>query len=196
MSFNRPNADVEAYKETVKQSRGPGEYSLFKSPILDTPCYAKEPTVRLQKNGVSVENRSNLTDIHSNLVGISVSKDKYEFGKNMCQAGYSLSNGLNAKCLDNKDNGILSDVFNGKECFLPVESTRLSNPPCTLRGLDYDRLDVELCLNSQKKRVDMPFENNISVRLTGKDNFIPCVYRVNESQLDNTVTKVIEESKE
>ena len=197
MSFNRSNADKEAYIDTVNQSKGPGKYNLFKSPVLNTPCYAKEPTVRLQKNGVSVENRQNLTDIHSNLLGISTSKKHLEFGKSMCAPGYSFGNNMNALCLDSKNNNNIIEGFNGKECFLPVESTRLSNPPCTLRGLDYDRLDVEVCLNPQKKMVTMPFENNVSVRLTGKDNFVPCVYRLNDPPIEiQNVTDVIEESKE
>jgi len=197
MSFNRSNADTEAYKDTVQQSKGPGNYNLYKSPILNSPCYAKEPTVRLQKNGVSVENRRNLTDIHSNLLGISTNKKTLEFGKSMCAPGYSCGNGINAKCLDGKNNTDIIDGFNGKECFLPVESTRLSNPPCTLRGIDYDRLDVNVCLNPQNKMVEMPFENNVSVRLTDKDNFVPCVYRLNDSSSAiNKVTEVMEESKE
>ena len=32
--------------------------------------------------------------------------------------------------------------------------------------------------------VDMPFKNNVSVRLTGKDNFVPCVYKLNDDTLD------------
>jgi hypothetical protein len=194
MSFNRSNADIKAYKDTVDQSKGPGEYQLYSSPVLQTPCYAKEPTVRLQKNGVSVENRNELTDIHSNLLGISVKKDNIEFGESMCRAGYPCSGGINAKCLFDQGS---NSSFNGKECFLPVESTRLSNPPCTLRGLDYDRLDVNICLNPQKNIVEMPFEHNVSIRLSGRDNFIPCVFRLNDVELDiKKVTETIEESKE
>ena len=180
MSFNRSSADNEEYDDTIKQSKGPGQYNLYKSPILNIPCYAKEPTVRLQLNGVSVKNRGNLTDIHSNLLGISLDSTGIEFGKNMCEAGYPVAGSVNAKCLTKKNTSIL-DGFNDKECFIPTESTRLSNPPCTLRGLDYDRLDVNVCLNPQNKMVDMPFKNNVSVRLTGKDNFVPCAYKLNDN---------------
>jgi len=171
MSFNRSSADNEEYDDTIKQSKGPGQYNLYKSPILNIPCYAKEPTVRLQKNGVSVENRRNLTDIHSNLLGISLDSTGYEFGKNMCEAGYPVAGGVNAKCLTKKNTSIL-DGFNDKECFIPVESTRLSNPPCTLRGLENDRWDY-LCIDPQKN-LEMPFEYNTSVRLFEKDTHIPC----------------------
>ena len=43
----------------------------------------------------------------------------------------------------------------------------------------------------------MPFEHNVSIRLSGRDNFIPCVFRLNDVPLDiKKVTETIEESKE
>ena len=178
MSFNRSSSDIKAYKDTIRQSKEPGDYQLYKSPVLDKVCLPKTPTIRLQKNGVSINNRTNLTDIHSNLLGISVDKTNLGLGNAMCDNGYPCSGGLVAKCLNKVNSN--DNTLNKNECFIPVESTRLSNPPCTLRGLENDRLDHNICLNPQKRILHLPFKNNISVRLTEKDKFVPCVYRLNE----------------
>lgn len=199
MSFNRSNSDIRAYKDTVRQSTGPGKYQMYKTPVLDQTCFPKGPSIRLQKNGVSVSKRNNLTDIHSNLLGISVNKEPMVFGNNMCSKGYPCSGGLVAQCLD-KTKFENNKPF-GKECFIPVESTRLSNPPCTLRGLENNLIENIFCINPLQTTTILPFRNNMSVRLYEKDTFTPCVYTPNiniqtNSLVDTSNEQSIEKSTE
>ena len=63
--------------------------------------------------------------------------------------------------------------FSDNNCFEPVEDTRLSNPPCTLRGTGINRWEW-LCRNPQE-RVFVPFDFNISDKTLAKDNHRPCV---------------------
>tara|TARA_B110000908_G_C10189818_1_gene419915 strand:+ start:258 stop:920 length:663 start_codon:yes stop_codon:yes gene_type:complete len=179
MSSNRLNNDTEAYIDTVKQSTGPAKYQMFKSPILNTNFYPTPPSIRLQKSGVSIDSSENLTDVHSNLLNLNIRNSKtaqqphLPLCKDMCDSGYPCGQGVVAKCI-NKECGIMSNsnVTHGKECFVPVESTRLSNPPCTLRGLENDRWDY-LCMDPQKN-LELPFQNNQSIRLYERDNHVPC----------------------
>jgi hypothetical protein len=55
----------------------------------------------------------------------------------------------------------------------PTEDTRISNPPCTLRGTGWNRWEW-LCRNPQENAL-VPFEYNINYRLVAKDNHRPCV---------------------
>ena len=179
MSSNRLNNDSEAYEDTIQQSTGPGKYNMYKSPILDTNFYPTPPSIRAQKSGAALDNHTNLIDVHSNLLNLNVErvKDPQHIDiascKDMCDSGYPCGQGVVTKCI-NKECGDMnnSNLKKGTECFVPVESTRLSNPPCTLRGMDTFRIDY-LCMDPQKD-LEMPFKHNTSVRLYEKDRYVPC----------------------
>jgi hypothetical protein len=53
------------------------------------------------------------------------------------------------------------------------EDTRISNPPCSLRGTGWNRWEW-LCTNPQDKSL-IPFDFNVSNRLIVKDNHRPCI---------------------
>ena len=70
------------------------------------------------------------------------------------------------------------DQFSGNlthwsDCNLSREDTRMSNPPCNLRGTGINRWEW-LCMNPQD-RIEMPFDHNISNRIVVKDNHRPCI---------------------
>ena len=179
MSSNRLNNDTEAYQDTILQSTGPGKYNMYKSPILYTNFYPTPPSIRVQKSGAALDKQNNLVDVHSNLLNLNVKREKNAQHnhiancEDMCDSGYPCGQGVVAKCV-NKQCGDMknTNLRKGKECFIPVESTRLSNPPCTMRGLDTFRIDY-LCIDPQKN-LEMPFKHNTSVRLYEKDNYVPC----------------------
>ena len=179
MSSNRLNNDTEAYEDTLKQSTGPGKYNMYKSPVLYTNFYPTPPSIRVQKSGASLDATNKLVDVHSNLLNLNVARTKnaqhshIASCENMCDSGYPCGQGVVAKCV-RKECGNMknSTLNNGKECFIPVESTRLSNPGCTLRGLDTFRIDY-VCMDPQK-HLEIPFRHNTSVRLYEKDRYVPC----------------------
>jgi len=57
--------------------------------------------------------------------------------------------------------------------FLAPEETKMSNPPCTLRGTGWNRWEW-LCTDPQEKAL-MDFETNIQNKLVVRDNHRPCV---------------------
>lgn len=179
MSSNRLNNDKQAYLDTLQQSTGPGKYNMYKSPILYTNFYPTPPSIRVQKSGNALDSTNKLVDVHSNLLNLNMPREKnaqhshMNTCENMCDSGYPCGQGVVAKCIRKQCGDMKnSNLKKGKECFVPVESTRLSNPPCTMRGLDTFRIDY-LCLDPQKN-LEMPFKHNTSVRLYEKDRYVPC----------------------
>jgi len=161
MSFNRLNYDTCEYKQTLAQSVGPGEYQINQPPISCEPCYPYSPSVRLQHSGDSVDTNRYMIDIDSELMNINRKASK-------CPS---------KKFIPTMKNGELSstesNLTNWKDCFVPADETRLSNPPCNLRGTGWNRWEW-LCLNPQNK-VEIPFDWNVSNRIVVKDNHRPCV---------------------
>tara|TARA_B100000123_G_scaffold272560_1_gene255896 strand:+ start:2981 stop:3613 length:633 start_codon:yes stop_codon:yes gene_type:complete len=164
MSFNRLNYDTCAYKQNLYQSVGPGEYRLTEPPNTDEICYAESPHIRLTHQGVSVSQDMPLIDVDSELMNLTRPATN-------CPSRKYIPDGSQCGLVDPSDEN--KNKVHGKECFFTVEDTRLSNPPCTLRGTGWNRWEW-LCLDPQE-RVLMPFDYNINNRLIVKDNHRPCI---------------------
>ena len=67
MSFNGLNYDNEQYKQLLNQSVGPGVYQINQPPISCTQCYPNPPTVRLQRQGVSLSKNTPFWSVHYEL---------------------------------------------------------------------------------------------------------------------------------
>ena len=182
MSFNRLDYDKEAYRQVLNQSVGPGVYRLGEPPISCEQCYPYPPTVRLQRQGDSISKNFPLVDVDSELMGITrkLSKDIKKQYKpccedNSCTSGEVCGQGVVGNCKNRKPGQRSSDnnLKHYRDCFLPAEDTRLSNPSCNLRGTGWNRWEW-LCLNPQD-RVEVPFDYNISNRFIVKDNHRPCI---------------------
>jgi len=164
MSFNRLNYDTCAYKQNLYQSVGPGEYRLTEPPNTEEICFSESPHIRMQYQGVSVTQDRPLIDVDSELMNITRPATN-------CPSRKYIPDGSQCGMVDPRDEE--KNKVHGKECFFTVEDTRLSNPPCTLRGTGWNRWEW-LCLNPQE-RVLMPFDHNINNRLVVKDNHRPCI---------------------
>ena len=182
MSFTNLSYDKGSYVTELNQSVGPGVYRLGE-PVVDcNQCYPYPPTIRLQFQGDSVSKKDLLVDIDSELMGITRKKSndpsKYFKPKcvdNVCNSGEVCGQGVVGKCDKNKQGERAGDedLHHWKDCQIPAEDTRLSNPSCNLRGTGWNRWEW-LCINPQEK-VEMPFDYNISNRIIVKDNHRPCV---------------------
>jgi len=164
MSFNRLNYDTCAYKQTLSESIGPCEYQLGTPQTTCEPCLSKDPRSRIQKNGISLASRMKNIDTDSELLNIT----------------RDLSNCSQKKHLPtfNSDNSIQTSdkLLPFIECpNLVTEDTKLSNPPCTLRGTGWNRWEW-LCLDPQE-RVLPPFDYGVSTRLVARDNHRPYIPR-------------------
>lgn len=189
MSFNRLPYDTCSYNHVLAETIGPGVYQLSTPPNTCEPCHPTDPYIRLQGTGVSLSKNTSLIDIDSELIGITRNHSqcperKYlPSNKNNAYCGAQSGSGVpggcqkTAKlCVDN------TNVYNWKDCFTKTEDTRLSNPPCNLRGTGWNRWEW-LCQNPQD-RVEIPFDFQIDSVLLAKDSHRPCVPR--PIQQDNT----------
>ena len=162
MSFNRLNYDTCAYKHTLAESVGPGEYQINTPSISCEPCFPNDPSYRLQRQGASVS--SSIIDTDSELSGIT------RLSSNCPSKKYLPSENKNGELCQN------NNLRHFKDCNMPpAEETRSTNPACNLRGTGWNRWEW-LCLDPQE-RVLIPFDHNINNRLVVKDNHRPCIPR-------------------
>lgn len=181
MSFSKNIYDKESYKQSINQSVGPGIYTMATPPISCKPCYPYPPTVRLQRQGVSILKNKSLIDVDSELSGITrkLSKninDQYlpSCPDSVCESGEVCGQGVAGSCNGRKgERAPDNNLLHMPDCFVPAEDTRLTNPPCNLRGTGWNRWEP-LCKNPQE-RVEMPFDWNINNRIIVKDNHRPCI---------------------
>ena len=154
MSFSRLNYDDCTYKHVLRESVSPGDY-MTSTPRVDcSNCYFPSPDVRLNHYGAG--KCKDLIDVDSELMGITRKASNCPMGKFLPQ-GEEL-------CV----------MELGKDCMgLTIEETRLSNPPCTLRGTGWNRFEW-LCKNPQDN-IFIPFDYHINERLVAKDNHRPCI---------------------
>ena len=181
MSFNRLNYDTGTYKKELNQSVGPGVYHLNKPQVTCTPCYPIG--TNLQKSGASVNKNMNMVDLDSELMGLFRKnsrnpdrKFKPNYNDIECDNGEPQGNSISSSCSYNvklnKDSKV-NNLLHWKDCFSPAEDTRISNPPCNLREIGFNRFDF-LHSNPQKN-IEKPFANNICNRTIVKDNHRPII---------------------
>lgn len=157
MSFSKLAYDNCAYSTDLKESLKPGDYML-NTPKNDckSNTFMDSPYIRLDKTGVATCKNKELVDVSSELLGLNMKAvkcpEKREFDSGYC------------------DNNELSVEHNS---FMDSEDTKLSNPPCTLRGTGWNRWEW-LPTNPQEKAL-VPFLFNIDNRIVVKDNHRPCI---------------------
>ena len=165
MSFNRLNYDTCAYKKNLNESTGPCNYQLNRPSVSCEPCYPNSPASRLQKNGGSILQNQSLIDTDSELIGISRKNSK-------CPTQQYIPTSSNTAT----NNHLIqrqSNLIHYKDCYMPSEDTRFSNPVSTLRGTGFNRWEW-LCHDPQEN-IFNPFEYNINNRLIVKDNHRPII---------------------
>jgi hypothetical protein len=109
MSFTGLNYDTGAYRQSLKESMGPGRY------MLDTPTTQQQPCTAARLT----DNESELWNIRRQL--------------SACPGdGYRPGQGAELRCALPEPGAAAAER-------LRVEDTRFSNPPCTLRGTGVNR---------------------------------------------------------
>jgi hypothetical protein len=171
MSFTRLPYDTCSYVYDMDQSMKIGEYNL-NTPINQDQVFYSNPSIPLNKYGASVCDQ-NVIDVDSELMGLNVKHTKCPSKK------YKPSDKPFCKLVHMKENDMLSS-----------EETRMSNPPCTLRGTGWNRWEW-LCTDPQEKAIT-PFETNINNRIVVKDNHRPCI----PNPIDNSLCLPPVENKE
>jgi hypothetical protein len=160
MSLTSLDYDKFTYKHNLAQSIGPGEYWTQTPMPHCRECFANDPRLRLAKSGNSKCVDVPLIDVDSELLGITRKASNCPFDKYLPVKQEFCKKKNMPKCRDEQ---------------MMTEDTRLSNPPCTLRGIEngFNRWEW-LCQNPQE-RVEMPFDVQIDTKTMFKDNHRPCI---------------------
>lgn len=154
MSFSRINYDSCAYDKKLSESTGPGEY-LLNRPSNPESCFVGSPQLRYDRGAVSKFKDIDVVDVDSELMGLNRTLTKCQESDLLTGAKQQLK------------------TCNANERFLYAEDTKLSNPPCTLKGRGWNRWEW-LCENPQEKALKN-FNTNMSDRTIAKDTHKPLI---------------------
>jgi hypothetical protein len=161
--MNRLNYDANTYQFDLKQSVGPGVYALGTPIPHCSPCFANDTRMHMGTSGGAecAPEAMTLIDANSELLGLTRPATNCPTGLYLPWK-YPVCAQVNYRDCQ-------------REGALPLEDTRLSNPPCTLRCTGWNRFEW-LCQDPQA-RVLVPFDNLINVRTITKDNHRPFIAR-------------------
>ena len=180
MSFNRLVYDKLAYKESVAESVNQGLYKTNMPVDNSNRCYPTNPRLRIQKRGDGIDHIDQLVDVSSELLGITRPATKASTKKFApscsstpnCESGFPCGGGVVGASACDTARGA-APIYADRDCTIPTEDTRMSNPASNLRGTGWNRWEW-LCKNPQDyPQQIIPFENNVPYRLVVKDNFRP-----------------------
>jgi hypothetical protein len=161
MNFNRLNYDTCTYKYDLKQSLDVGNYVLDVPQINCNACFPIDPLSGTLGYAPSVVPHEKLVDIDSELIGIRRKSSK-------CPTNNYIPD--LSKTDENRYN--LTPIADCRS--ITHEGTRLSNPPCTLRGQGWNRW--EPLIENPQDRAEVPFRFNVNNRILVKDNHRPLIH--------------------
>jgi hypothetical protein len=159
MSFERSIYDQGAYCTDLKQSTAPLKYML--DPTYANQCSPCRPgdVGYIARQGVSLTKNANLVDVESDLLLLN-----YPLSRNPA-AKYSPCAGPNYS----------GNLMHFNECAIGTDYSRITQPPCSLRGTGVNRFQP-ICLDPQdESRWLMPSQVGVSYRLVVKDNQVPLI---------------------
>ena len=168
----RLNYDSCSYKEKLRRTVGPGLYQLD-SPANDCiECYQDvpaDPSLRYQSYGHNTCSMKKAVDDSSELLGLNYKNTKCNNQEYM--PGKYVKTGCE-----------ITGNTEPRECMVPREDTRLSNPPCTLKETGINRWEW-ICYDPQDKAIEEFDRIPVNYRMVAKDNHVPCI----EKPMDQSV---------
>jgi hypothetical protein len=121
-----------------------------------------DPSLRFQTFGPNTCVPGKAIDDSSELEGLSYKNSK-------CSANYYVPGKYSSKGLCG-----VPGKANPRACMAPQESTRISNPPCTLKETGINRWDW-ICYDPQEKAIEQFDRIPVNYRMVAKDNHIPLI---------------------
>ncbi len=158
----RLSQDSCSYNEKLKRTTAPGLYALNVpyNDCGDCKGLPDDPALRYQAYGPNTCTMRAAVDDGSELLGLNYKTSKCN--KEQYMPGSYVSNGCSVQAAGNP-----------RRCLAPREDTRLSNPPCTLRGTGINRWEW-LCYDPQEAVLsqECPWIP-VNYRMVAKDNHVP-----------------------
>ena len=160
----RMKYDKGSYQEQLERSIFPGAYKLTTPHNDCKECnqyIPNDPEIRYQNYGHHICSMKQAVDDSSELAGLNYKNSKCS--KDAYAPNSYISTGCKPKLID--------DV---RKCSTPIEATRLSNPPCTLKETGINRFEP-LCWNPQLKALETFDRIGVNYRMVAKDNHCPLI---------------------
>ena len=158
----RLNYDNSSYQEKLERSIKPGIYQLSQPYNDCDDCRTilpNDPYLRYQSYGQnSCSMKKAINDLNE-LNGLNYKNSKCN--KDAYQPNTYNSTGCTVKT-----------SLKPRECVNPTESSRISNPPCTLKETGINRYDP-LLWNPQEKALEVFDRIPVNYRMVAKDNHVP-----------------------
>lgn len=168
MNFNRLNYDSCTYQHNLQQSVNVGNYVIGMPQINCNACFTEDTSLQLGYSPAVVP-YDNVVDIDSDLIGIT------RKASNCPTKSYIPDLTRNDKTRYN-----MTPIADCR--YIKNEDTRISNPPCTLRGQGWNRW--ETLHENPQDRAEVPFRFNVNNRILFKDNHRPFINKlINQSPL-------------
>lgn len=167
-SFERLSYDMGTYCTDLKQSTAPLKYAL--DPVFANVCHPCRPADvgYLSRQGVSLSKKQSLVDLESHLMLLNygASRDpSRKFNPCSCDPATIANNG--------GEDGV--GLLHFDECSIKTDYSRITNPPCTLKGTGVNRFQP-LCLQPMdENRWLSPSQVGISMRQVITDNWVPVI---------------------
>lgn len=155
--------DDGAYRADLRQSVGPGQYVLASVAPNCHPCMSQDARLIQGTTGGSLCASRSLVDVESDLHNLSRKATHSPAGLYRGDGGPPITCGPGGATPFPSCDG------------LAAVDTRLSNPPCTLRGTGWNRFEW-LCRNPQENAI-ASFNTNVDTSIVVKDNHRPLVAR-------------------
>ena len=160
----RLNYDNSSYQEKIERSIKPGLYNLSQPYNDCSDCgtvIPNDPYLRYQNYGPSTCTMKTAVDDLNELNGLNYKNSK-------CNKDAYQPNTYNSTGCKPKTN------LKPRECAKPTESSRISNPPCTLKETGINRYDP-LLWNPQEKALEVFDRIPVNYRMVAKDNHVPLI---------------------
>ena len=175
--------DQSSYQQSLYESVSPGLYQIAApAPTCLGTCSPVDPQIRFQKTGVGACDVAHTVNQESELHNLNrplskCSTNQY-LPQNMNALGFQGQPSCQATLFQNQNgqNQQNGQQQKGSRCGIQVEDSRLTNPPCTLRGTGWNRWET-LCHQPQDKAL-MRFPTMAWNRQIVKDNHRPCLPRL------------------
>ena len=160
----RMRYDNSSYQEQLERSVYEGAYQLGTPNNDCNECYQyvpNDPEIRYQYYGHNTCSMKKAVDDSSELYGLNYKNSKCN------KDAYAPNSYISTGCVPK----LIDDV---RKCSTPTESSRFSNPPCTLKETGINRFDP-LCWNPQAKALETFDRIGINYRMVAKDNHVPLI---------------------
>ena len=160
----RLNYDSCSYKEKLRRAVGPGLYQLDVPSNDCEVCYRDipaDPSLRYQNYGHNTCSMKSAVDDSNELLRLNYKNTKCNDEEYM--PGKYKKTGCDIK-----------GESDARQCIIPREDMRLSNPPCTLKETGINRWEW-ICYDPQEKAIEQFDRIPVNYRMVAKDNHVPCV---------------------